>query len=411
MLAGKAQPPPPIILSADSNNYALWEKNFQELATYQWGASGTQLITLNPIPLKHPEPRITDLAIDANTGLPLINRFKFERRPLLQDEQEEFDGLPVQQNARMLYMANIPLSDRGSKDFQHIESLSALEMKTRLADDRACLGAIMMLLSAASKTAVKSHALYPAHVVAAEHEKSLTFFLAVRALHQVGNAAVKFARTVDLLNLAQHNDPFETWVDRLAQGFTQFAADFESQAHLGYVSISELHSFIFLQGSNRTQFSRVYHEQLQATPSGRFPDTAALITLFTNHKFNNSMSIPADPVSTQLSNHSYAAAAADTTTAAADATSNPATRKRRTHPQPCHHCLAAGYPPRYGHLATECSNRSGGNKKPAPAAKALAATAATPAAIAVLPAVPAVDPMAARMDRLEELIQLALFEK
>ena len=211
-------------------------------------------------------------------------------------------------------------------------------------------------------------------------------------IHKFGDASTKFYRTSQLIQ-AKH-DPltqsFDVWADWLSDAFTQFRADFESldPTHKDHFHCGEFHSFLLLHGTDRTQFRPVYEEQLRATPTGRFPDTSALIKLFRDYHRSQVMSV--DCVSNQgssflsASTHvtgeqplSYSASTASKPSwTAPNVTNNPKKSKQpNATPKPpgCPHCKASGDRiPRRGHDPNFCSHK--------PPSSANAAAVANPSA-------------------------------
>ena len=135
-----------------------------------------------------------------------------------------------------------------------------------------------------------------------------------------------------------------------------FKLDFESTVHPGFVSNSELTSFLYLAGLNRTEFRRALDVLLYNHPTGRFPDPTALISQLQAWKIANSPSFTHDDVSTQGS----ALLASQPTTnhtkshAVKTAGNIPNTLKPHLHPTPCTWCLAKDKVQRFGHLSAHC---------------------------------------------------------
>ena len=126
-----------------------------------------------------------------------------------------------------------------------------------------------------------------------------------------------------------------------------FAIDFASTLYPEYVRLSEIHSFLYLAGLNRTQFRRAIDEVLQNTPSGRFPNTSALKAQLQSWKLANSLSFTEDDISTQGS-----ALVAARTSPPPKTRQTPkkesTTRPSHLHPTPCSWCLSVDKVSRYG---------------------------------------------------------------
>ena len=105
-----------------------------------------------------------------------------------------------------------------------------------------------------------------------------------------------------------------------------FVLDFGSTEHPGYVRISEITSFLYLAGLNRSEFRRAIDDLFQNNPSGRFPDPSARMTQLQAWKIANSLSFASGEPSLQGS-----ALVAAKTLGAPKPRSSP---KDRTRPKP-----------------------------------------------------------------------------
>lgn len=134
-----------------------------------------------------------------------------------------------------------------------------------------------------------------------------------------------------------------------------FSLDFGSELHPGFVSIPELINFFYLAGLNMSQFRRAIEETLQSNPTGRFPDTTALMAKMQSFKVSQALSFPTEAISTQ-----GPALVASLNPSTKPSSTKPSTkqdtapRTPHLHPTPCTWCLTADKISRYGHLSTHC---------------------------------------------------------
>ena len=184
-------------------------------------------------------------------------------------------------------------------------------------------------------------------------------------IHSIGNATTKLYRTRLFMNITQDTSAHEVYMDQVTTMAETFALDFGSTDHPGYVRISEITSFLYLAGLNRSEFRRAIDDLLQNNPSGRFPDPSALMTQLQAWKIANSLSFASEEPSLQGS-----ALVAAKTPGAPKPRSSPKDRTRpktpHLYPTPCTWCLAADKIPRFGHLSSHCSKNPNRLLTPAP---------------------------------------------
>ena len=174
-------------------------------------------------------------------------------------------------------------------------------------------------------------------------------------IHSIGNATTKLHRTRLYMNITQGSSAHEVYMDQVTTMAETFALDFKSTEHPGYVRLSEITSFLYLAGLNRTEFRRAIDDLLQNNPSGRFPDPSILMTQLQAWKIANSLSFASDETSTQGS--ALVAAKTPSTPKTKSTTKDKATTKiPHLFPNPCTWCLAADKVSRFGHLSSHCSN-------------------------------------------------------
>ena len=114
---------------------------------------------------------------------------------------------------------------------------------------------------------MKTHQQYPTYQSLPIDGRSLVFYNMAKDIHSVGNATTKLHRTHELyMNINQGTSTHEEYMERSAQMADTFAIDFASTLHPDYVRLSEIHSFLYLAGLNRTQSRRAIDEVLQNTP-------------------------------------------------------------------------------------------------------------------------------------------------
>lgn len=351
--------PSSALLSVAANNWGTINKDLLAECLYEFGKSGLQIRTQVEIPLTPfaSEPTIIDMQRSVHSGEPIPGRYVYHRREMTDKEAIYCDSLSLEDQTA--FTDDLPLSDRGSRDFRDDISTYARALSERTASDAAALKRLNNITSPDSKTIMLSHPDYAAYLVAPDHKRSLPYYLMLLAIHRTGDASIKYKRTMNLMTASQGDEQLESWVAFLDNAFDQFEVDFEDPDNQGFMRLSEFKSFLFLRGCNRAQFQRLYDEQLRATPSGRFPDTKELMAQFLQFNTNNKMSFAADPASSQLSAfvaRRQPSAAAPTS---AQPTFVPATASRppRKFPDACIHCLRDCNVKRFGHSSYECTRR------------------------------------------------------
>jgi hypothetical protein len=377
-------------LSVSANNWALINRALLAECLYKFGECGEQIRLQEPVPLKPyaKEPTRNDLDMHTVTGEPIPFQYTYQRRALSGDEEELLDAQDTARR-KAIFLDNIPLSDRGSRDFGRASDKYAISVTIRAQHDSQLHQHLAAdICSADSQTALASHRDYEAYLAAPAHARSLPYYLMLKSLHKIGDASSKHRRTAALISDAQEADSLEVWIERLNIGFEQFTSDFESETHPGYISLAEFKSFLFLKGTNRVTFRSVYDEQLRLSPSGRFDNPTQLMELFQQYANNHKMSLGPDPVSSQGS--AYAAVSlprppAYKSPAAPAAAAAAQTRPARANSVYCSNCFSLTGIKRYGHLVDICNTTKG---------KALVAGASATA--------PPIPPLA-RDERLDQL--------
>ena len=347
----------PVLLSVAANNWGTVNKDLLAECLYEFGKSGLQIRTQTAIPLAPfaAEPSILDMQRSIHSGEPIPGRYVYHRRDMTDRELVYFDGLS--ELNQIAFTDDLPLSDRGSKDFRDDTKTYSRALSERTTSDAAALKRLNNITSSDSKTVMLSHPDYTAYLNAPDHMRSLPYYLMLLAIHRTGDASIKYKRTMSLMTALQGDDQLESWVAFLDNAFDQFEVDFADPDNPGFMRLSEFKSFLFLRGCNRTQFQRLYDEQLRSNPSGRFPDTKALMAQFLQFNTNNKMSFAADPVSSQLTAfiapHLPSATSRPQPSSATVATSRPPRKSQVA----CIHCLRDTSIKRYGHFSRDCTRR------------------------------------------------------
>lgn len=356
-------------LSIGAGNWLRYEEYWRSRSFFSYGVSGQQIRTNTFAPFTTPKPNKYELAIHSESGEPIPGQYVYKREPLTAEQQKAFVRLDEEQQTSI--MNNQPLTDYAEQKFDRMSTAHELERKERIDKDNELHADMAPYISQESLATMKSHKDYAGYMTTPDDwKRSLLYYRMLVNIHKFGDASTKFYRTSQLIQ-AKH-DPltqsFDVWIDWLSNAFTQFRADFESTEpeHKDHFHCGEFHSFLLLHGTDRTQFRPVYEEQLRCNPTGRFPDTAALIKLFRDYHRSQVMSV--DPVSYQgssfLSSTTHPTVAARLTAgepspshSAPPQTPSVTNAKKKKRP-PCPHCKASGDPiPRHGHDPNICSHR------------------------------------------------------
>ena len=359
MLATPVSPPTDIILHLPSDNWAAFSQAFKQQCFAKFGVAGQQILSNHTIPIQPfaVSPTKNSLDLDAD-GRPIPGQYTYPRRTLTTLEAE----LPA------LNRANISLSESGTREYREDLKVFTAAARRFSDEDTECLLYLYNHTSPTSHTAIKTHAEYAAYQLLPIGTRSFSFYNMARDIHSIGNATTKLHRTRLLANIAQLALSHEEYIDKLTTMASTFSLDFGSDLHPGFVSIPELISFFYLAGLNMSQFRRAIEETLQSNPTGRFPDTTALMAKMQSWKVSQALSFPTEAISTQGS-----ALVASLNPSTKPSSTKPSTkqdtapRTPHLHPTPCTWCLAADKISRYGHLSTHCSKNP--NRILSPASK------------------------------------------
>ena len=164
------------------------------------------------------------------------------------------------------------------------------------------------------------------------------------------------------MNIIQGTSAHEAYMDEVTTMAETFAPDFGSNEHPEYVRLSEITSFLYLAGLNRSEFRRAIDDLLQNNPSGRFPDPSALMTQLQAWKIAHSISFAGS-----IQGSALVAAKEPSAPKTRPTTKDKANPKTpHLYPTSCTWYLAADKVARFGHLSSHCSKNPNRILTPAP---------------------------------------------
>ena len=342
-------------LDLHSDNWSQWHQALKLLCFTKFDVAGQQILSNATIPLQPfpTEPTKADLEPDL-TGAPIPGLFTYQRRPATEAEAA----------AATFNAANLPLSTLGNANLRDDKKIF-LTAKRRFSDeDTDCLDNLYRHMTLASHPSIKTHLNYSAYQLLPIGSRSYPFYVMIRDIHSIGNAATKLHRTRLYVNVSQSDLSHESYIDLITSMTDTFKLDFESTDHPGFVSIPHLTSFLYLAGLNHNEFRRALDELLHNQPTGRFPDPTALMSQLQSWKIANSLSFTRDEVSTQGSALIASKAATPAPRPRFASGKKDSTPKPHLYPTPCTWCLSADKVPRFGHLSAYCSKNP--NRLPNP---------------------------------------------
>lgn len=320
------------LLSVSAGNWSKFDKHLRGECRYAYGESGLQIQLDKEIPL---DPFLTmpnkdDLDIHSVTGLPIALQFTYPRVKLAKLSQKAALVAAKRESpeAAFIFMSNFPLSEHGEAKLSRDKKIYRDALKSREDSDKLLHTALASRTSAESITSLETQSQWPIYLAAPMHKRSFIFYKMLQQLHQIGNAAVKFARTTALFQHHMGTDSLQTFISDHTSKFEQFRCDFESTdpEHKGYIHLGELKSFLFLHGVDRSLFSKFINDQLTLNATGRIPDTTALISKFVT--YSNSLAMTIEPESVQGSALASAATASPAATTARTSTGSTPTKRR-----------------------------------------------------------------------------------
>ena len=345
------------MLDLHSDNWSQWHQALKLLCFTKFGVAGQQILSDATIPLQPfpSEPTKADLEADL-TGAPIPGLFTYQRRPATDAEADQPN----------FNLASLPLSTLGNTNFRDDKKIFSAAQRRFSDEDTDCLDHLYRHISLASHTAVKTHLNYPLYQLQPIGSRSYSFYVLVRDIHSIGNAATKLHRTRLYVNVSQSDLTHESYIDLITTMTETFKLDFESAVHPGFVSLPELTSFLYLAGLNRNEFRRALDELLHNHPTGRFPDPTALMSQLQSWKIANSLSFSRDEVSNQGSALIASRAPAPTSRPRLTNGKKDTTPKPHLHPTPCTWCLSVDKVQRFGHLSAYCSKNPNRLPNPSP---------------------------------------------
>ena len=334
-----------VTLDITLDNWSSFDQYFKLQCFTRFGVAGQQILTNRTMPLKPFAiiPTKLDLDVDA-AGIAVADQFTYARRPFTAVEA----ALPG------FSLASLSLTESSNREFRDDLKIFAAAAQKFAEEDTQCLDYLYKHMSTTSHSSMKTHQQYSTYHCLPIGSRSLVFYNMAKDIHSVGNATTKLHRTRLYMNINQGTSTHEEYMEKSAQMADTFAIDFASSLHPEYVRLSEIHSFLYLAGLNRTQFRRAIDEVLQSTPSGRFPNTSALKAQLQSWKVANSLSFTNDDISTQGS-ALVAAKASPPSKTHQTPKKESTTRPSHLHPTPCSWCLSVDKVSRYGHLSSNCS--------------------------------------------------------
>ena len=333
-------------LDLHSDNWSQWHQALKLLCFTKFDVAGQQILSNATIPLQPfpTEPTKADLEPDL-TGAPIPGLFTYQRRPATEAEAA----------AATFNAANLPLSTLGKANLRDDKKIF-LTAKRRFSDeDTDCLDNLYRHMTLASHPSIKTHLNYSAYQLLPIGSRSYPFYVMIRDIHSIGNAATKLHRTRLYVNVSQSDLPHESYIDLITSMTDTFKLDFESTDHPGFVSIPHLTSFLYLAGLNHNEFRRALDELLHNQPTGRFPDPTALMSQLQSWKIANSLSFTRNEVSTQGPALIASKAATPAPRPRFASGKKDTTPKPHLYPTPRTWCLSVVKVPRFGHLSAYCS--------------------------------------------------------
>ena len=337
----------PLILDITLDNWCTFHQSFKLLCFTKFGVAGQQILSNCAIPLQPFATAPSKFDLDRTSdGIQIPDQFIYARRPTTAEET----ALPG------FNLASLSLTECSNRELRDDLKIYNSALRIFNEEDTMCLDHLYRHISAKSLTSIKTHQNYTHYETLPIGKRSFVFYNMARDIHSIGNATTKLHRTRLFMNISQDTSAHEVYMDQVTTMAETFALDFGSTEHPGYVRLSEITSFLYLGGLNRSQFRRAIDNILQTNPSGRFPDPSALMTQLQAWKIANSLSFADDETSLQGS----ALVAAKTLSAPKSRPTTNSSKPKTPHlyPSPCTWCLAVDKVSRFGHLSSHCSKKS-----------------------------------------------------
>ena len=364
MLSLPTQQPTPsaIILDIALDNWSIFQQSFKLLCFTKFGVAGQQILSNKALPLTPFATAPTKFDLNRTiAGVVIPDQYTYARRPTTAAEV----ALPE------FSLASVSLTECGNRELRDDLKIYNASLRIFNDEDTLCLDYLYRHISPKSLTSIKTHPLYSQYEALPIGKRSFVFYGMARDIHSIGNATTKLHRTRLYMNITQGSSAHEVYMDQVTTMAETFALDFGSTEHPGYVRLSEITSFLYLAGLNRSEFRRAIDNLLQNNPSGRFADPSALMAQLQAWKIANSLSFASDETSIQGS--ALVAAKEPNAPKTKSSTKDKATSKTpHLFPTHCTWCLAADKVSRFGHLSSHCSKNPNRIVTPTP-------TPATPA--------------------------------
>ena len=361
MLSATSPQQTELVLDLPADNWAVFSQAFKQLCFTKFGVAGQQILSDRIIPLVPFAIAPTKNTLETNAvGAVIADQYVYPRRAYTLEEAA----------LATFSLANLSLTESGNRDYRDDLKIFTAVARRSSDDDTDCVEYLYRHVSATSHTSIKTHKDYAAYQLLPIGTRSYPFYRMARDIHSIGNATTKLHRTRLYVNIAQNDMSHEAYIEQITSMADTFTLDFDSIEHPGYVSLSELKSFFYLAGLNRSEFRRAIDEILQNNPTGRFPDPGALMAQLQAWKVANSLSFTHDAVSEQgsalISSKPLAAKPTNTAQTKQSSKKDSSPRTPHLHPSPCTWCLAADNISRYGHLSSHCSKNPNRSLGPSP---------------------------------------------
>lgn len=216
-----------------------------------------------------------------------------------------------------------------------------------IASDNKLLEFLIATHTSESLTAIQASTLnkeYPPNCT----DKSLRFWKASKAVHQIGTGSMKFKRTSQLFQLSMGDQSHATYMNTVTLAHNTLNSDFAELIHGRYmIDTNHLMSLVYLGGLDTEFFRFKIDRVLEQYSDGRIADTAALLRSFHKYVIDHGQNIG--------STDSTARALVATTTAATTTTTAAAATTAKAGKYHCTICLALGYRPRgHRHDTVDC---------------------------------------------------------
>jgi len=161
-------------------------------------------------------------------------------------------------------------------------------------DNSYCFSFLLKSLSPDIKIALSSA---PGYDAAFNSSDSFDFWAIIESNQSKSGSRVIRSRCINLFQLQQGSDLFETFIDKVRQGETHLTQDFGSTsvAHKGFIKISHLVSLIFLGGVDQQFFSFPLERCYETFKDGKIDDQWQEVAKFQDYRTQHSLSAETFP--------------------------------------------------------------------------------------------------------------------